>query len=64
MRDKINLVSTGKRKDGKLTGYRRPTKKNKKTSTEKIKIKKFDPYAYNPDTGKYGMHVIFEEGKI
>ena len=64
MRDKIRMVSTGKNKAGKKTGYFRTTTKNKKTTTDKLKKIHFDPYAYNPETGKCGMHVLFEEGKI
>ena len=48
----------------KKTGYFKTTKKNKKLKTEKLKLKCFDPFAWNPETGKYGMHVEFEEGKI
>jgi large subunit ribosomal protein L33 len=64
MRDKIKMVSTGLRKDGKKTGTFRTTTKNKRTMTEKFKMKYYDPLAYNQATGKNGMHVLFEEGKI
>lgn len=64
MRDKIKMISTGLTKDGKKTGTFRTTTKNKRTTTEKLKKKYFDPRAYNQATGKTGMHVIFEEGKI
>jgi large subunit ribosomal protein L33 len=64
MRDKIKLNSTGTTKEGKKTGTFRTTTKNKRTMTEKLKLKCFDPRAYNPETGKNGMHVLFEEGKI
>ena len=64
MRDKIKMVSTGLRKDGKKTGTFRTTTKNKRTMTEKFKKKYFDPRAYNETTGKTGMHVLFEEGKL
>jgi large subunit ribosomal protein L33 len=64
MRDKIKMVSTGLTKDGKKTGTFRTTTKNKRTTTEKLKKKYFDPRAYNAETGKTGMHVLFEEGKI
>jgi len=64
MREKVKMVSTGTKKDGKRTGYFRTTTKNKKTKTEKLKLKCFDPRAYNAATGKSGMHVSFEEGKI
>ena len=64
MRDKIKMVSTGLTKAGKKTGTFRTTTKNKRTSTEKLRKKYFDRLAYNPETGKHGMHVVFEEGKI
>jgi len=64
MRDKIKLVSTGKTKAGKLTGTFRVRKKNKKTMTEKIKMKCFDKRAFNAATGKVGAHVLFEETKL
>lgn len=64
MRDKVKMISTGTTKAGKKTGTFRTTTKNKRTTTEKLKKKYFDPRAYNAETGKTGMHVIFEEGKI
>lgn len=64
MRDKIKLLSTGKTQAGKATGTFRTTKKNKKLTTEKLKMKKYDPRAYNTETGKSGMHVLFEETKL
>lgn len=64
MREKIKMVSTGVTKEGKKTGTFRTTTKNKRTSTEKLKKKYFDARAYNAATGKTGMHVIFEEGKL
>jgi ribosomal protein L33 len=64
MRDKIKLNSTGTTKAGKKTGTFRTTTKNKKTMTEKLKLKCYDKLAYNAETGKLGMHVLFEEGKI
>lgn len=62
-RDKIKLVSTGKTKDGKVTGTYYTTTKNKKLP-EKLSMLKFDRRAFNAETGKLGMHVIFKEGKI
>ena len=50
MRDKIKLVSTAG------TGYFYTTTKNKKLSTEKLRMKKYDP--------KVRKHVEFKEGKI
>lgn len=64
MRDKIKMNSTGTTQAGKKTGTFRTTTKNKRTMTDKFKKKYFDPRAYNAATGKTGMHVMFEEGKI
>lgn len=64
MRDKIKMLSTGKTKAGKTTGTFRTTTKNKKKTTEKLKMKHYDPRAYNAETGRNGMHVMFEETKI
>lgn len=64
MRDKIKMVSTGLTEKGEKTGTFRTTTKNKRTTTEKLKKKYFDPRAYNAATGKTGMHVVFEEGKL
>ena len=50
MRDKIKLVSTAG------TGHFYTTTKNKRTMTEKMEIKKFDP--------KVRQHVIYKEAKI
>jgi large subunit ribosomal protein L33 len=63
-REKIKLISTGKTKDGKITGTYYTTTKNKRTATEKLERKKFDPRAYNAETGKNGAHVVFKEHKI
>ena len=64
MRDKIKMVSSGLTKAGKKTGTFRVTTKNKRTMAEKLKKKYFDPRAYNPATGRAGMHVVFNEAKI
>lgn len=64
MRDIIKMVSTGKNKKGKPTGTFRTTTKNKKKTTEKLRMKFYDPRAFDAKTGKLGMHVVFEEGKI
>jgi ribosomal protein L33 len=64
MREKVKMVSTGVTKEGKKTGTFRTTTKNKRTTTEKLKKKYYDPRAYNATTGKSGMHVVFEEGKL
>ncbi len=50
MRDKIKLVSTAG------TGYFYTTTKNKKLSTDKLKLKKYDP--------KARKHVEFVEEKM
>jgi large subunit ribosomal protein L33 len=50
MRDLIRLVSTAG------TGYAYVTSKNKRTTTEKLRLKKFDPVARK--------HVEFVEAKI
>ena len=64
VREKIKLISTGKSQEGKATKTFYTTTKNKRKTTEKINIKKFDPKAFNPKTGKAGAHVIFKENKI
>jgi len=50
MRDKIKLVSSAD------TGHYYTTTKNKKTMTEKMEIKKYDPVVRK--------HVIYKEYKI
>ena len=50
MRDKIKLVSTAG------TGHFYTTTKNKRTMTEKMEIKKFDP--------RVRAHVMYKESKI
>lgn len=50
MRENIKLVSTAK------TGHFYTTKKNKKTQTEKMEVKKFDPVLR--------QHVMYKEAKI
>lgn len=55
---KVRLVSTAG------TGYTYYTKKNPKNTTEKLKFRKYDPRAKNPETGNFGMHVDFEEKKM
>lgn len=63
-REKIKLLSTGKTQKDKPTGTFTTTTKNKKTKPEKLKLKRFDKLAFNAETGKCGMHVMFEETKI
>lgn len=50
MRDKIKLVSSAD------TGHYYTTTKNKKTTTEKLEMKKFDPVVRK--------HVAYKEAKI
>ncbi|MCB1531189.1 MAG: 50S ribosomal protein L33 [Rhodospirillales bacterium] len=45
------------------TGFRYYKKKGAKYA-EKLKMRKFDPWAVNPETGKKGMHVEFVEKKM
>jgi large subunit ribosomal protein L33 len=60
-REKVKLVSTGKQKDGRSTGYYYTSTKNKRNTPDKMAIMKYDPRAYNPETGKRGMYVLFKE---
>ncbi len=64
IREKIRLVSTGKTAAGAATGMFYTTTKNKRKNSEKLQTKKYDPRAFNAETGKTGMHVIFKEEKI
>jgi large subunit ribosomal protein L33 len=50
MREKIKLVSSAG------TGHYYTTTKNKRTTTEKLEMKKYDPVVRK--------HVIYKEGKI
>lgn len=50
MRDKIKLVSSAG------TGHYYTTTKNKRTMTEKMELKKYDPVVRK--------HVLYKEGKI
>jgi large subunit ribosomal protein L33 len=61
VRIKIRLVSTAKNKKNKPTGYFYTTYKNKRNTTEKLQIRKFDPRAYDPATGQTGMMAVFKE---
>ena len=54
---KVRLESTAG------TGYRYYAKRSTK-ATYKLKLKKFDPWAVHPETGKKGAHVYFEEKKM
>jgi large subunit ribosomal protein L33 len=61
---KVRLLSTGKNAKGNATGYTYYVKKNPKNITEKMSFRKYDPRAVNPETGKTGAHVMFEEKKL
>jgi len=63
-REKVMMMSTGKDKKGHDTKYSYTTYKNKRNTTDKLKLRKFDPRAYNPANGRYGMYVEFVEKKI
>lgn len=45
------------------TGFRYYAKRNPK-SEKKLEMKKFDPWATHPETGKKGAHVKFVEKKM
>lgn len=62
--EKIRLRSTGLTEKGKSTGFCYYTTKNRTTTPEKLELRKFDPRAFNPETGKKGMHVLFKETKV
>jgi large subunit ribosomal protein L33 len=61
-RKKIMMLSEGKLQNGKPTKtvYYSTIGEGK----EKLKLRKFDPRAYNTETGKMGMHVLFNEKKV
>jgi len=67
-RVKIKLVSTGTREDGKTTGIYKTTTKSVKPKRGikpgKLEKMSYDPKAFNKETGKLGMHVLFKEDKI
>ena len=63
-RQKIILLSTGTKKNGKPSKYFYTTYKNKRNTAGKLKIKKFDPWAWNASTQKLGMHILFQETKV
>ena len=62
-REIITIECTEARKEGKSPS-RYTTTRNKKTKTEKLVKKKFDPRAKHPTTGKPGAHVDFKEDKV
>ncbi len=66
--DIIRLNSTGKTKSGKPTGYFKVTRRCKanlaasgRYANGKLKLRKYDPRAYNAVTGRCGMYVEFVE---
>lgn len=67
-RVKIKLVSTGTREDGKTTGIYKTTTKSVKPKRGikpgKLEKMSYDSKAFNKETGKLGMHVLFKEDKI
>lgn len=63
-RIKIMLLSTGKNEKGQDTGYFYTTYVNPRNTEEKLNLMKFDPRAYNPNTGRCGMKVLFKQKKI
>ena len=63
VREKVQLRSTGKKKNGKETGYFKTITVNKR-SEKKLELMKYDPRAYNPTTGKFGMRVLFKQKKL
>lgn len=62
----VRMNSTGKKENGKKTGYFKTTKRGKGLKLKGVKLKKkmFDPNAWDATNGKFGQHVLFEEGKI
>jgi len=66
---KVRMNSTGLNKKGKPTGYFKTTTKRTKAAAGekqigKLEMKMYDPRAWNEKTDKFGMHVLFKEGKI
>ena len=62
-RKRARLVSTAKNKNGKNTGTFVVVLVHK-LATEKLELKRFDRFAFDPTTGKMGMHVLFVEKKL
>lgn len=60
---KVRMESTGVTQDGKLTGYRRWTRKGKNIA-EKLQRRAYDPRAWNEEKGHAGAHVLFVEKKM
>lgn len=64
VREKIKLVSTGVTQKGKKTGFYYTTLKNKRNTTAKLVLRKFDPLAWDAQKSKHGMYIEFKEDKI
>lgn len=60
---KMRIVSPATNKNGNPTGTTYYVKKGK-NAEGKLEMRKYDRYAYNPETGKVGMHVKFTEKKL
>lgn len=60
---KVRLESTGTNKDGEPTGFRYYTKVGRNL-TEKLELRKYDPRAWNEETGRPGKHVKFVQKKM
>lgn len=67
-REKVSLFSTGTDENGNPTKWAYYTFRNKRNAEAKgkgkLELMKFDPRAWNPETQKYGMHVLHKEKKI
>lgn len=64
VRELIKFVSTGVNEKGKKTGFIKMSTKNKRLMKDKLKKRCYDPRAIDPETGKRGIHVVFEETKV
>lgn len=60
----VRLNSTGTNAKGNPTGYDYIKERNPRKQPEKLRMRKFDPRAIHPETGKPGCHVWFEEKKM
>jgi hypothetical protein len=63
-RTKIRLNSTGSNEKGKSTGTFKTITKKMISGGKKLTKKCYDSRAWNTETKKKGMHVLFEEGKL
>jgi ribosomal protein L33 len=63
VREKVQIRSTGVNKKGKPTGYFKTLTVNKRAE-KKLELMKYDPRAYNAETDKVGMRVIFKQKKL